>query len=112
MASLASFTTLYVTAIRVVEPGDLADITAIRWDGGDLAPEESSVADFIGWLDRGDARAFVRQPDGARGPRIVVSDSGGQRYLRSLRATADQPDALLLLPRWQPSKKRKHMAAR
>ncbi len=52
MASLASYTTLYMTAVRVDGPVELVNIAAVRWDGG-LGPEDSSVADFIGWLDRG-----------------------------------------------------------
>ncbi|MFC5264805.1 hypothetical protein ACFPJ1_22045 [Kribbella qitaiheensis] len=79
-------------------------------------PEESSVGDFIGWLDRGDARAFVRRADGDRGPRIQVDHDGGRRYLRSRADDAGpsdrgRPDALLLLPRWQDGKATKrHMS--
>jgi hypothetical protein len=116
MASLASYTTLYVTAIRVDGGAGLKNIMAVRWDAGDGDSEESSVADFISWLDRGDARAFVRRAGGDRGPRIRVDHDDGRRYLRS-RADdvglpdGGQPDALLLLPRWQDSKAaRRHMS--
>jgi hypothetical protein len=77
MASLASYTTLYVIAVRVDGGVSLKNIAAVRWDAGDRGPEESSVGDFIGWLDRGDARAFVRRVDGDRGPRIRVDEDGG-----------------------------------
>lgn len=116
MASLASYTTLYVTAIRVDGGVSLKNITAVRWDAGDRGPEESSVADFIRWLDRGDARAFVRRAAGDRGPRIRVDHDGRHRYLRSRADGAGSSDdgrldALLLLPRWQDGKAtRRHMS--
>jgi hypothetical protein len=116
MASLASYTTLYVTAIRVEGAAELKNITAVRWEAGDRRPEESSVTDFVRWLDRGDARAFVRRADGGRGPRIRVDHNGSQRYLRSrcddaVPSEDEYPDALLLLPRWQAGKAaRKHLS--
>ena len=104
MASLASFTTLYVTAIRVDGPNDLKNIAALRLDGELLGTEESSVADFIAWLDRGHGRAFVRQPDGGRGPRVHVEYDGERRYVSSRSEDWDQEDALLRLPRWEPGR--------
>lgn len=38
MASLASYTTLYVTAIRVDGGVSLKNIAAVRWDAGDGGP--------------------------------------------------------------------------
>ncbi|TCC30829.1 hypothetical protein [Kribbella speibonae] len=111
MASLASYTTLYVTAIRVDDAVDVRNIAAVRWEG-DLGPEESSVADFVAWLDHGDARAYVRRSDGRRGPRIHVDHDGVQRYLRSRSEDDSLPDALLLLPQWHVSKTKKHMSRR
>jgi hypothetical protein len=116
MASLASYTTLYVTAIRVDGGISLKNIAAVRWDAGDGGPEESSVGDFIGWLERGEARAFVRRADGDRGPRIRVDHDGRRWYLRSRANDAGpsdggRPDALLLLPRWQDGMAtRRHMS--
>jgi len=55
MASLASYTTLYVTAVGLNGEPDLKHIAAVRWDPGSLDPEESSLADFVRWLDRGAA---------------------------------------------------------
>jgi hypothetical protein len=105
-----------VTAICVEGRADLTNITAVRWDAGDRGPEESSVSESIRWLDHGDARAFVRRADGGRGPRVRVDHNGAQRYLRSRRDDVvsfedGQPDALLMLPRWQTGKtRRKHMS--
>jgi hypothetical protein len=116
MASLASYTTLYVTSIRVEGGVSLKNIAAVRWDAGDRSPEESSVSDFIRWLERGGARAFVRRADGDRGPRIRVDHDEGRWYLRSGADDAgpsddERPDALLLLPRWQDGKAtRRHMS--
>jgi hypothetical protein len=111
MASLASYTTLHVTAVRFVGVAELKNIAAIRWDGGHVGPEESSVADFIRWLDRVGGRAFVRRADGGRGPRIRVDYDGVQRYLRSRSDDDGQQDALLQLPRWQVRKTAtKHMS--
>ena len=93
MASLASYTTLYVTAIRVDGGISLKNIAAVRWDAGDGGPEESSVGDFIGWLERGEARAFVRRADGDRGPRIRVDHDGRRWYLRSHATTPARPMA-------------------
>jgi hypothetical protein len=113
MASLASYTTLHVTAVRIEGGAELKNIGAVRWDGGDDGPEESSVADFIRWLDRGGGRAFVRRADGGRGPRIRVEHDGVQRCLRSRTDDNGQHDALLQLPRWQVRKTAtKHMSRR
>jgi hypothetical protein len=112
MASLASYTTLHVTAVRIEGDAALKNIAAVRWNGGHVGPEESSVADFIAWLDRGGGRAFVRRADGGRGPRIRVDHDGVQRCLRS-RADDGQHDAMLQLPRWQARKAAtRHMSRR
>ena len=112
MASLASYTTLLVTAVRIDGVAELKNIAAVRWDGGHPGQEESSVADFIAWLDRGAGRAFVGRADGGRGSRIRVDHDSAQRYLRS-RNDDGQHDALLLLPRWQARKAAtKHISRR
>jgi hypothetical protein len=103
--SLASSHTVFVTAIRL-EPGreDVCGITAVRWcrpDGG--RSEETSPADLGLWLMAGRTRAFVKWPDGRRGPE-----------LRALRCpdlcVACGPDAqddpLLTLPRFGPRMRR------
>ena len=107
MASLASYTTLHVTAIRVEGPVDVRNIVAVRW-AGERGREESSVGDFISWLDHGSARAYVQQPDGSRGPRVHVDHDGIRRHLRSRPGEDGDQDALLSLPRWQ-SGRAKHM---
>lgn len=113
MASLASYTTLHVTAVRIEGVAELKNIAAVRWDAGDGGPEESSVADFVRWLDRGGGRAFVRRADGGRGPRIRVDHDGVQRCLRSRADDDEQDDALLQLPRWQARKTAtKHLSRR
>ncbi|MEV5967031.1 hypothetical protein AB0L70_34995 [Kribbella sp. NPDC051952] len=111
MASLASFTTVFVTAVQVNGmDDDPRGITAVRWDSGDRWPEESSVADFVRWLDRGGARAYVLDADGGRGARIRVHHDGRLRHLRT--AEGDPAlDALLTLPRWQGhGARKKHMS--
>lgn len=100
MASLASYTTLHVTAIGLDGELGLEHIMAIRWDPGSLDPEESSLADFVRWLDHGDGRAFVRRTDGSRGPQVRVQSDGTRRYLRSRTDAIAQQDELLLLPHW------------
>lgn len=111
MASLASYTTLYVTAIRVEGMADVKNIAAVRWDGGHPGSEESSVTDFIRWLARGDARAFVGLADGGRGPRIHVEYDGVRRDLSSRSEDAGREDALLMLPRLSPGRTtRKHLS--
>ena len=104
MSSLASYTTLYVTAIGLAGDPDLGNIFAVRWDAGGRDPEESSAADFIRWLDHGDGRAFVRRTDGSRGPRVRVDSDQTRRYLRSRDDEASQQDELLLLPHWYTGK--------
>jgi hypothetical protein len=101
MASLASYTTLYVTAIGLNGAPDLKHIAAVRWDPGSLDPEESSIADFVRWLDQGAGRAFVRRVDGTRGPQVRVNADGARRYLRSRADGMLEQDELLLLPTWQ-----------
>jgi hypothetical protein len=101
MASLASYTTLYVTAIGLDGEPDLQHIAAVRWDPGSLDPEESSLADFVRWLDQGAGRAFVRRSDGTRGPRVRVNSDGLRRYLHSHADDLSNQDELLLLPTWQ-----------
>ena len=101
MASLASYTTLYVTAIGLDGEPDLEHIAAVRWDPGSLDPEESSIADFVRWLDQGAGRAFVRRVDGTRGPQVRVKADGARRYLRSRADGTSEHDELLLLPTWQ-----------
>jgi hypothetical protein len=44
MASLASYTTLYVTAVGLNGDPDLKHIAAVRWDPGSLAPAAPSSA--------------------------------------------------------------------
>lgn len=101
MASLASYRTLYVTAVGLNGQTDLEHIAAVRWDPGSLDPEESSIADFVRWLDQGSARAFVRRADGTRGPQVRVTFDGTRRYLRSRADDTSEQDELLLLPSWQ-----------
>ncbi|TDW24429.1 hypothetical protein [Kribbella kalugense] len=101
MASLASYRTLYVTAVGLDGEPDLAHIAAVRWDPGSLDPEESSLADFVRWLDQGAGRAFVRRADGTRGPQVRVGADGSRRYLRSRADEVSEQDELLLLPAWQ-----------
>ncbi|WP_410790045.1 hypothetical protein [Kribbella sp. C-35] len=101
MASLASYTTLYVTAIGLDGEPDLKHIVAVRWDPGSLDPEESSIADFVRWLDQGAGRAFVRRTDGTRGSLVRVNSDGTRRYLRSHTDDVSKQDELLLLPTWQ-----------
>ncbi|TDW69419.1 DUF3892 domain-containing protein [Kribbella pratensis] len=108
MASLASYTTLYVTAVGLNGEPDLKHIAAVRWDPGSLDPEESSLADFVRWLDRGAGRAFVRRADGTRGPRVRVNSDGTIRYLRSNPDDVSNQDELLLLPTWQLHRSKKH----
>jgi hypothetical protein len=104
MASLASYTTLYITAIRTVGTHSLENITAVRFDGGYYGEEEVSVGDLIRWLGRGDVRAYVRWPGGNRGPQVVVDDHEGGPCLRSRVDDNVGLDCLLTLPRWDPGK--------
>lgn len=112
MVSLASYTTLYITAIRTVGPDSLENITAVRFDGGHTGAEESSVGDLIRWLGRSDVRAYVRRPDGGRGPEVLVDHSDGRPCLRS-RVDDDQGlDCLLTLPRWESGRAARRPAHR
>ena len=113
MASLASYTTLYVTAIGLAGAPDLENIIAVRWDAGGRDSEESSAADFIRWLDHGLRRAFVRRSDSSRGPQVRVASDGLRRYLRSRDDDVSQQDELLLLPHWYVGKaSSKHLSRR
>jgi hypothetical protein len=110
MASLASYRTLFVTAIGLDGTPDLEHIVAVRWDADGRDPEESSIADFVRWLDHGDSRAFVRRTDGNRGARIHVDSDGNHRYLRSHSDESSQQDELLLLPHWHVGKSVRHLS--
>jgi hypothetical protein len=101
MVSLASFRTLYVTGIRVEDAGRLADITAVRFDGGYTGEEEASVGDFVRWLQRSDVRAYVRLSDGGRGPQVQVQRDRNALHLCSAFDESAGCDALLNLPRWE-----------
>jgi hypothetical protein len=103
MVSLASFRTLYVTAIRLGEAGQLKDITAVRFDGGYTGEEEASVGDFLRWLQRSDVRAYVRLSDGGRGPQVQVEHDRTAVHLCSGFDDSAGCDALLNLPRWERS---------
>ena len=103
MVSLASFRTLYVTAIRPGDAGQLKDITAIRFDGGYTGEEEASVGDFVRWLQRSDVRAYVRLSDGGRGPQVHLERDRNALYLCSGFDDSAGCDALLNLPRWDGS---------
>lgn len=101
MVSLASYRTVLITAIALVDGGeDLRSIAGVRFEGDYGGPEESSAEDFIRWLDRVEGRAYVRQPDGTRGLQVHVVDGESQRYLRS--DPHAETDPLLFLPRLRP----------
>jgi hypothetical protein len=102
VVSLASYRTVVITAINLADGREnLRGIAHLRWEGDDGAAEESSVEDFIRWLDRVEGRAYVRLPNGARGPQVDVVGAGSQRHLRS-DPYDETTDALLTLPRLRP----------
>ncbi|MGW1342692.1 hypothetical protein ACWCOV_16710 [Kribbella sp. NPDC002412] len=108
MVSLASYTTLYISAIRTAGGDGLENIVAVRFDGGSSGSEESSVGDLIRWLRRTDARAYVRQPDGSRGPEVLVDDHEGRPRLCSRVDAEAGLDCLLTLPRLNGEKRVAH----
>ena len=59
MVSLASYNTLYITAVRTLGADRLESIIAVRFDGGYTGAEESSVADLVRRLGRSDVRASI-----------------------------------------------------
>lgn len=101
MVSLASYSTLYITAIRMAGGDGLEHIVAVRFDGGYSGDEESSVGDVIRWLGRTDVRAYVRRPGGDRGPEVLVDHHEGQPRLCSRVDDSQGLDCLLTLPRWE-----------
>ena len=103
MVSLASFRTLYVTAVRMGGTGQLKDITAVRFDGGYTGEEEASVGDFVRWLQRSDVTAYVRLADGSRGPQVQVERDRSALHLSSSFDHSAGCDALLNLPPWEGS---------
>lgn len=97
--SLATQAVLVVTGIRFAERrDDLAGITRVRWEGSHPEPEECSVSDLIGWMIRRRGRAYVRRPDGSKGPLVQVVQEPERRYLCSVPGD-DGRDLLLALPR-------------
>jgi hypothetical protein len=97
--SLATQVVLLVTGIRFADRrDDLAGIARVRWEGNHAEPEECSVSDLIGWMIRRRGRAYVRRPDGSRGPLLEVVQEPERRYLRSGPGD-DGRDFLLALPR-------------
>ena len=97
--SLASFAVLMIIAIRMSDDrDDLRGITHVQWTTGYAGSEESSVQDLIHWLTTRAGRAYVRLPDGTRGPRVQVAGTGRQLYLRS-HPDDESWDPLLSLPR-------------
>jgi hypothetical protein len=98
--SLASHSALLVTGIRMAEGrDDLLGLDRVRWECPQDEPEESSIGDLIYWIEHHKVRAYVRQPNGSRGPRLEVVDGPTRRYLRS-RPAGDGHDILLSLPRF------------
>ncbi|GAA3113366.1 hypothetical protein JOF29_002871 [Kribbella aluminosa] len=96
--SLATQFILDITAVRMQHGrDDLRGVEAVRWESISAVREECSVGDLIWWMTRGGGRAYVRLPDGVRGPRIEVVD-GRRFHLRSGPAD-DGYDCLLRLPR-------------
>ena len=108
MVSLASYTTLYITAIRTVGADSLENITAVQFDGGYTGAEESSVGDLVRRLGRNDVRAYVRRPDGSRGPEVVVDDHDGRPCLRSRLDEEQGRDCLLTLPHLESARRPAH----
>lgn len=108
MVSLASYTTLYISGIRMAGGDELENIVAVRFDGGSSGSEESSVGDLIRWLRRTDARAYVRQPDGSRGPEVLVDHHEAGLRLCSQVDDAVGLDCLLTLPRLNGEKRVAH----
>lgn len=108
MVSLASYTTLYITAVRTAGADRVENITAVQFDGGYTGSEESSVGDLIRWLGRSDVRAYVRRPDGSRGPEVVVDDHEDQPCLRSRVDEDAGRDCLLTLPRLESARRPAH----
>jgi hypothetical protein len=97
--SLASFSTLCVTAIELPRGSeDLRDIAHVQWVDAYGGSETSSVQDFVLWLVRGQGRGYVQASDGSRGPGVHVAIDGTRRYLRSSE-NDETADALLALPR-------------
>lgn len=100
--SLASYTTLSITAIGMAEGWDgLRGIASVRWECPSGDSEESSADDLIRWLRTGGGRAYVQAADGTRGPKVFVAGVDSNRYLCS-NPDDETADALLELPRfWQ-----------
>jgi len=100
--SLASYTTLSITAVGMAEGWDgLRGIATVRWECPSGDSEESSVDDLIRWLRTGGGRAYVKAPDGTRGPKVFVVGTDANRYICS-NPDDETADALLQLPRfWQ-----------
>jgi hypothetical protein len=98
--SLASRSALLVTGIRMAEGReDLLGVAQVRWECPHAEPEECSVGDLIYWIERSKGKAYVRQPNGSRGPRLQVVEGPTRRYIRSSPAE-DGHDILLTLPRF------------
>jgi hypothetical protein len=97
--SLASYPAVTVTAIAMSqERDDLRDIARVQWSAPHGELEDSSIEDVIRWLEHSAGIAYVRQPDGSRGPRIRVVAASTQRYIAS-NPDDEAADALLTLPR-------------
>jgi hypothetical protein len=97
--SLATQVVLQITGVRFAERrDDLAGVVRVRWEGNHAEPEECSVSDLMGWMVRRGGRAYVRRPDGSRGPKLQVVQEPERRYLCS-GPGEDGRDLLLALPR-------------
>ncbi|GAA1718139.1 hypothetical protein GCM10009745_78630 [Kribbella yunnanensis] len=97
--SLASYPAVTVTAIAMSQERDeLRGISRVQWAAPHGGLEDSSIDDVIRWIEHSAGIAYVRAPDGGRGPRIRVVDANPQRYIRS-NPDDEAADALLTLPR-------------
>lgn len=97
--SLASHSTLVVTAIRLADGReDLPGVTGLRWEAGYGGPEECSIGDLVRWIERGHGNAYVQRPNGTRGARLQVVAGQSRQYVRS--NSDELHDTLLTLPRF------------